>query len=58
MITNQSFFLFSIPTFDLVFSLKSFYNLLKLLVINKFNRKMFFCKQSPFAVLMFCKSFI
>ncbi len=41
-----------------MFSLKSFYNLLKLLVINKFNRKMHFCKQSSFTTLMFCKSFI
>ena len=41
-----------------MFSLKSFYNFLKLLVIYKFNRKMFFCKQSAFTTLMFCKSFI
>ena len=41
-----------------MFSLKSFYNSLELLVIHKFNRKMFFCKQSAFTTLVFSKSFI
>ena len=41
-----------------MFSLKSFYNSLKLLVIDKFNRKMLFCKQSTFATFMLSKSFI
>lgn len=58
MIINQSFFLFSIPTFDLMFSFKSLYNSLKLLIIHKFNGKMLFCKQSPFSTLMLSKSFI
>ena len=39
-------------------SVKSIYNSLKLFVIDKFNRTMFFCKQSAFTTLMFCKSFI
>ena len=37
-----------------MFSLKSFYDLLKLFIINKFNRKMLFCKQSTFTTLVFC----
>ena len=41
-----------------MFSLKSLYNSLKLLIINKFNRKMLFCTQSTFSTLVFCKSFI
>ena len=58
MIVYLSLFFLSIPTFNLMFSLKSLNNPLKLLVINKFYRKMLFCKSCTFTTLMFCKSFI
>ena len=41
-----------------MFSIKSIFNSLKSFIINKFNRKMFFCKQSTFTAFMLCKSFI